>query len=204
VAKEQQKQAEATRDRNKSQPTGTRGKQEDNHADRRHAQENKAQRTPPEYTITDDDGEMIARMVQDCLSEDFDHAAHHRDRIQEELEDMRQFLKKIGKYRQQAAGEQNHQHHRQRKEWKKKNEIQSIHYCTPNTTFHITPSMLRMDEIVGQTPLKDLSQIQLVLTRMPSRALHKLQVSINHEVQSRAHKDLVELQQQQRSGTCWK
>jgi hypothetical protein len=54
--------------------------------------------------------------------------------------------------------------------------------------------MLRMDEIVGQTPLKDLSQIQLVLTRMPTRALHKLQVSINHEVQSRAHKDLVELQ----------
>jgi hypothetical protein len=64
----------------------------------------------------------------------------------------------------------------------------------PNATFHITPSMLRMDEIVGQTSLKDLSQIQLVLTRMPSRALHKLQVSINHKVQSRAHKDLVELQ----------
>jgi hypothetical protein len=51
-----------------------------------------------------------------------------------------------------------------------------------------------MDEIVGQTPLKDLSQIQLVLMQMPTRALHKLQVSINHEVQSRAHKDLVELQ----------
>jgi hypothetical protein len=33
----------------------------------------KAQRTPLEYTITDDDGEMIAQMVQDCLSEDFDH-----------------------------------------------------------------------------------------------------------------------------------
>jgi hypothetical protein len=56
----------------------------------------KAQRTPPEYTITDDDGEMIARMVQDCLAEDFDHVVHHRDRIQEELADMRQFLKKIG------------------------------------------------------------------------------------------------------------
>jgi hypothetical protein len=52
-----------------------------------------------------------------------------------------------------------------------------------------------MEEIVGQTPLKDLSQIQLVLTRIPTRGLHKLQVSINHEVQSRAHKDLVKLQQ---------
>jgi hypothetical protein len=56
--------------------------------------------------------------------------------------------------------------------------------------------MLRMDEIMGQTPLKDLSQIQLVLTRIPSRALHKLQVSVNHEVQSRACKDLAELQQE--------
>ena len=63
-----------------------------------------------------------------------------------------------------------------------------------NTKFHITSSMMRMDDIVGQTPLKELSQIQLVLTWMPTRALHKLQVSVNHEVQSRAHKDLVELQ----------
>jgi hypothetical protein len=34
-------------------------------------------------------------MVQDCLAEDFDHVAHHRDRIQEELVDMRNLLKKI-------------------------------------------------------------------------------------------------------------
>jgi hypothetical protein len=55
--------------------------------------------------------------------------------------------------------------------------------------------MLRMDEIVGKTTLKYLIQIQLVLMWMPSRALHKLQVSVNHEVQSRACKDLVELKQ---------
>jgi hypothetical protein len=55
--------------------------------------------------------------------------------------------------------------------------------------------MLHMDEIVGQTPLKYLAQIQLVLMRMSSRALHKLRVSVNHEVQSRACKDLVELKQ---------
>jgi hypothetical protein len=52
-----------------------------------------------------------------------------------------------------------------------------------------------MDEIMGQTPLKDLDHIQLVLKQMPSRALHKFQVSVDHEVQSRAHKNLVELQQ---------
>jgi hypothetical protein len=55
----------------------------------------KAQRKPPEYTITYDDGEMIARMVQDCLSKDFDNATNHRDRIQEDLIDIRQFLKQI-------------------------------------------------------------------------------------------------------------
>jgi hypothetical protein len=35
-------------------------------------------------------------MVQDCLSEDFDHAAHHRDKIQQELADIQQLLKQIG------------------------------------------------------------------------------------------------------------
>ena len=49
-----------------------------------------------------DDGEMIAQMVQDCLDEDFDNAVHHRDRIQEELAYIRYFLKKIGEV--QAAG----------------------------------------------------------------------------------------------------
>jgi hypothetical protein len=55
--------------------------------------------------------------------------------------------------------------------------------------------MMQMDEIVGQTPLKDLDHIQLVLTQIPLRELHKLQVSIDHKMQSRAHKNLVELQQ---------
>ena len=41
--------------------------------------------------------------------------------------------------------------------------------------------------------MKDLIQIQLVLTRIPSGAFHRLQVSVNHEVQSRACKHLTEL-----------
>jgi DNA anti-recombination protein RmuC len=65
----------------------------------------------------------------------------------------------------------------------------------PHSTVYIKLSMLRMDEIVGQTPLKDLDQIQLVLTRMPAKALYQLQVSVDHEIQSRAHKNMVELQQ---------
>jgi hypothetical protein len=41
----------------------------------------KAQRPLPKYTITEDDGEMISIMAQDCLAEDFDHATHHRDKL---------------------------------------------------------------------------------------------------------------------------
>jgi hypothetical protein len=38
---------------------------------------------------------MISQMVQDRTSEDFENVVHHRDIIQEELADMRKFLKKI-------------------------------------------------------------------------------------------------------------
>jgi hypothetical protein len=53
-----------------------------------------------------------------------------------------------------------------------------------------------MDEIVGQTPPKDLDHIQLFLTWMPSKALYKLQVSVDHKIQSQAHKILVKLQKE--------
>jgi len=55
--------------------------------------------------------------------------------------------------------------------------------------------MLHMNEIVGQTPLKELGQLQLVLLWIPSKPLQKLQVSITQEVQSRACTDTVKLQQ---------
>jgi hypothetical protein len=51
-----------------------------------------------------------------------------------------------------------------------------------------------MDNIVGQTPLKYLSQIQLVLSQIPSKALQKLQVSVTQEVQSHARIDIAQLQ----------
>jgi hypothetical protein len=65
----------------------------------------------------------------------------------------------------------------------------------PHVTFHIIPSMFHMDEIVGQTPLKDLIQIQLVLMRILVEALHRFQVSMNHEIQSQALKELTKLKQ---------
>jgi hypothetical protein len=146
--------------------------------------------------ITEDDGEMIARMVQDCLAEDFDHPAHHRDKLQKELAEMGQFLKKFEEV-QIASSNRGIEPSTSQTEGRVKEEDRQSDkgILQPHVTFHINPSMLCMDEIVGQTPLKDLSQIQLVLTRIPSGALHRLQVSVNHEVQSRARRDLTELKQ---------
>jgi hypothetical protein len=42
----------------------------------------KAQRKPPKYTITEDDVEMIAQMVQDHTANDFENVLCHIDRIQ--------------------------------------------------------------------------------------------------------------------------
>jgi hypothetical protein len=145
--------------------------------------------------ITEDDGDMIARMVQDCLAKDFDHATHHRDKLQKELAEMEQFLKKLREV--QIAGsrrriDRSTPQTDKRVKVEEQDPIQSLPHT--NTTVYIIPSMLCMDEIVWKTPLKDLNHIQLVLMWMPSRSLHKLQVSIDHKVQSRAHRNLVELQ----------
>jgi hypothetical protein len=42
----------------------------------------KVQKTLPEYMIMEDDVEIIAQMVQDCISEDFENVVNHKDRIQ--------------------------------------------------------------------------------------------------------------------------
>jgi hypothetical protein len=54
--------------------------------------------------------------------------------------------------------------------------------------------MLQMDEMIAQTPLKDLAQVELVLERIPTKALYKLQVSVAQEVQSHARTDATDLQ----------
>jgi hypothetical protein len=138
---------------------------------------------------------MIATMVQDCLAEDFDHAAHHRDNLQKELEEIRQLLKTLRETKRTSISrgiEQSTTQTNERVDIEERDPTLPMPHA--NTTVHIKPSMLRIDEIVAQIPLKDLDHIQLVLTRMSSRALHKLQVSVDHEMQSRAHNNLVKLQ----------
>jgi hypothetical protein len=92
---------------------------------------------------------MIAQMVQDCLSEDFDHSAHHRDRIEEKLVDMRKLLKKIGEGNPTSSRriELPTPQTEGRVQEEERESVQEI--LQPYVTFHINPSMLHMDEIVG-------------------------------------------------------
>jgi hypothetical protein len=39
---------------------------------------------------------MIARMVHDCIAEDFDHATHHMDKLKKEMIEMGQLLRTLG------------------------------------------------------------------------------------------------------------
>jgi len=56
----------------------------------------KVQRKSPYYMITEDDEEMITRMVQYCLAEDFDHTTHHRDNLQKGLVEIGQIVRTLG------------------------------------------------------------------------------------------------------------
>jgi hypothetical protein len=172
----------------------------DQEADHTHwgcaCKKSKAHKMPPEYTITEDDADLVAQMVQDRTMEDFEEAQCQRDRIQEELVDMRQLLEKIRETQRVGRGIESVPATSQagaKAVSSEQDMIQTIAQASSN--FHVTPSMLCMDEIVGQTPLKYLAQIQLVMGWIPTKALYKLQVSVAQEVQSCACTDATELQQ---------
>jgi len=59
--------------------------------------------------------------------------------------------------------------------------------------FIVIPNMLGMEEMIDKTPLKGLAQVELVLERIPTKALYKIQFNVVHEVQSRARTDATEL-----------
>jgi hypothetical protein len=59
---------------------------------------------------------------------------------------------------------------------REKDTIQTIVQASPN--FQVTFNMLQMDEIVAQTPLKDLAQVELVTIRILTKALYKPQFSV--------------------------
>lgn len=54
---------------------------------------------------------------------------------------------------------------------------------------------MHMDEAIAQKPLKYLAQVELVLEKIPTKELYKLQVNVVQEVQSHARTDATELQE---------
>jgi hypothetical protein len=99
--------------------------------------------------------------------------------MQDELEDMRQILEQIRETQRVDRGIESVSAASQIGAEAGSSEQDRIQMTTqPSSTFHVTPNMLCMDEIVGQTPLKDLAQIQLVMMRIPTKALYKLQVNV--------------------------
>jgi hypothetical protein len=61
-------------------------------------------------------------------------------------------------------------------------------------TFQINQGMLQVDKDTTHKPLKDIEQLDLVLSKIPTKALYKLQISVTHEVQSRARIDAMKLE----------
>jgi hypothetical protein len=154
----------------------------------------KAHKMPPEYTIAEDDADLVAERTHVREFEEFEDTQHQRDRIQNKLADMRQVLEYIREA--QSAGRETEPFLATSEVGSKAmlsehDMIQMI--AQASTTFHVTPNMMHMDEIVGQTTLKDLVQIQLVMGWIPTKALNKLQVNVAHEVQSCTHTDAIEL-----------
>jgi hypothetical protein len=118
----------------------------------------------------EDDGEMISIMAQDYLIEDFDHAAHHRDKLQKEPIEMGQILKKFGEAQIISSSrgiEPSTTQTTERVEVEERDPVLLMPHT--HSMVYIKPNMLQMDEIVGQTPLKNLDHIQLVLTQIASR-----------------------------------
>jgi hypothetical protein len=52
----------------------------------------KVHKEVPEYTITDHDEELVAKRLKDCATEEYEEAEKQRERIMQELTDLRKVL----------------------------------------------------------------------------------------------------------------
>jgi hypothetical protein len=84
------------------------------------------------------------------LAEDFNHATHHKDKLQKELAEIQQLLKTLGESQSARTNkgiEQSTTQTTERVETKERDLTVPMPHAS--TTVHIKPNMLRMDEIVG-------------------------------------------------------
>jgi hypothetical protein len=54
-----------------------------------------------------------------------------------------------------------------------------------STNFIVTPEMLFIDEEKKHNPMKEMDTLDLVLTKISTKALYKLQISVVQEIQFR-------------------
>ena len=62
-----------------------------------------------------------------------------------------------------------------------------------SANFIITPDMLFINEETTQKLVKDIKMLDLMMPKIPTKALYKLQVSVVQNIQSRARSDMMNL-----------
>jgi hypothetical protein len=76
-----------------------------------------------------------------------------------------------------------------------KNEEETILITTsPSETFIFTKEMLQIYIDIAHKYVKDFEHMEMVLVRIPTKDLHKLQISVVHEVQSRSKMKEIDLE----------
>jgi hypothetical protein len=135
----------------------------------------------------------VAEKVQYHVAKDFEEAKHQRGQIQDDLAGIKQVLKQISTERGTKSFFKGETTVAKRTMPQTKHIVHTTMQVSP--TFRVTNDMLQMDETTAQTPLKYLAQVDMVLAKIPTKALYRLQVNVVQEVQSRARIDAVELQE---------
>jgi hypothetical protein len=131
----------------------------------------KAQKKAPQLTITEDDAELVADKVQDRGEEALYVTESQREELMKKLMEVKEVLESLQINVAQQKGTT-----QQEKIHEEKETVQTT--IMGSETFQINQGMLQVDEDTMQNPLKDIEQLDLVLSKIPTKALYKLQISV--------------------------
>jgi hypothetical protein len=159
----------------------------------------KAHKKPMETSLLADDVELIAMRVEDRLSEVWENTEKHKASILEQIQEVKNALEQLWIRSEQ----QEQKATTPAKEGALVGETVQI-TMQGSINFIITLEMLFMDEETTQRPLKDIEMLNFALPEIPTKALYKLQVSVMHEIQSRARSNATNLQLAQEDNTSLK
>jgi hypothetical protein len=152
----------------------------------------KYHKNPPTITIKEDNVNMVAEKVQG-RGEDLVCATKvQREEIMEKLVEVHDILQRL---------QLNTTHHPTMQQTKKehgtsmqKEQEETVEIIVESSViFTVTQYMLEMDEHTTQRPVKDVEHMELVLAKIPTKALYGLQARVMKEVQSRAREDTTNL-----------